>query len=257
MEKCDFRALNIAEFLKTKRLGKKVTVFDSLPSTNTYLKELPQKTDGEVIIALSQTGGRGRRSKSFFSPVGGLYLSVLVNADSIGNINLLTTLCAVATAKAIESIAPLKAGIKWVNDIYVNSKKVCGILCEGILGENGKLESIVIGIGVNVKKTKFPEDIKNIASALENECDFHISTDKLAAEIINHLEEEINNISSLQFIKEAKQRSVVLGKEIEIVKPDGNIKALALDLDNDGHLIAEIDGKKEVLSSGEISIKLK
>lgn len=135
-------------------------------STNRYLKELAAKQalpDGFTVTALRQTSGRGRLGRTFFSPEGtGLYMSVYYNTPSAAEAMAYTPLCACAVCRALESVCSVRAGIKWVNDIYLKGKKLCGILCEKT--KNG----VVLGIGLNLKTPPegFPEEIRNVACSL-------------------------------------------------------------------------------------------
>ena len=134
---------------------------------------------GTVVLSHKQTAGRGRFNRSFYSPEGtGLYMSIVLDADKLclDEYTLLTPLVAVITSKVIDSVAGKKCGIKWVNDLYLEGKKVCGILCERV--EN----AVVIGIGINLSVKAFPNEIKNIAVNLGK-----INRKKLAKNIVNEI----------------------------------------------------------------------
>jgi len=152
------------------------------PSTNTIAKELAKAcaVSGTTVIADRQTAGRGRRGRSFFSPDGGIYLSMIWNEESK---DVPYTVIAASAVCRVLRRHGVDAGIKWVNDIYVNSKKVCGILCERVPTNNGK-SAIVIGIGINHSVKSFPDELKNIAASLELE---DVSRQELAKEIIGIL----------------------------------------------------------------------
>ena len=155
----------------TNKYGLDIIEKDSVTSTNTELIEMAKNgaKEGTVLIASEQTAGKGRTGKSFYSPEGsGVYLSILLRPDFKPEDALfLTTIAAVATAKAIESVSDKEAKIKWVNDVYLDNKKVCGILTESALSSDmEKLDYAVVGIGINLCPPEggFPDDIKNIAS---------------------------------------------------------------------------------------------
>ena len=136
-------------------MNRKKLYFEELDSTNSYLKEMAAKgaQEGTIIIANRQSAGRGRLGRSFFSPEEkGIYMSILLRPDiSLERAVLITSMAAVAVAEAIEQVSGIQTKIKWVNDIFLNKKKVCGILTEaGIDAETGTLEYAVLGIGVNV-----------------------------------------------------------------------------------------------------------
>ncbi len=165
-----------------------IIVKDSVTSTNDELVEMAKNgaKEGTILIASSQTAGKGRMGKSFFSPDDtGVYLSILLRPDFTPEDTLsFTTIAAVATAKAIESVSDREAKIKWVNDIYIEGKKVCGILTESSLDPNmEKQEYIVVGIGINIAPPVggFPDDIKNIATTVfDEEPDSNITSELVA-----------------------------------------------------------------------------
>ncbi len=249
----NFSIKEAEKYLNSMRFKGKISFFDSIDSTNTYLKKLSPKTDNQVVIASRQTAGRGRQGKTFFSPLGGLYMSVLFNAKDIKHSDLATTLTALAVSKAIDSKANLNSQIKWVNDVYINGKKVCGILTEGLF-ENGKLKHIIIGIGINIHKSEFPDDIKNIATSIYNETKKEISISVLAAEILNQLEKILASDKTETFIHEIKKRSLVLGENIIVIKTNETYPATAIDINEKGNLIISRNGATETLISGEVSI---
>ncbi len=231
-------------------------VYESLTSTNDSLKQkaICGAKEGTVVLALSQSGGKGRKGRSFISEKGGIYLSILVRPQNLSfDTTLITSATAVAVSKAIEEISDKKTDIKWVNDILINGKKVCGILCEsGICGSDS---FVVVGIGINVFKPQndFDDEIKDIAACVfENEDEEILS--KLTAKVIDNFFKEYNSIDNLAFLDEYRKRSVCLGREVSVYGKT----AKALEIDNRCRLLVEYaDGKQEYLSTGEISIKLK
>ena len=163
-------AQGVERYLKTP--GLRLQYVPSLPSTNTALKAMAADgaPEGTVLIAGEQTAGRGRMGRSFYSPPdSGLYLSLLLRPDmSAVEATRLTACAAVAVAETIEALSGREAQIKWVNDILVDGRKVCGILTEASVDcENGMMRHVIIGIGVNthVPKTDFPEELRSIAGA--------------------------------------------------------------------------------------------
>lgn len=233
-----------------------LTLFDCVASTNDVLKQeaLNGAKEGTVIAALKQTGGKGRKGRVFISNNGGIYLSILVRPKTFNfDTTLITCATAVAVSKAIEEISGKATQIKWVNDILIDTKKVCGILCEsGICGSDS---FVVVGIGINVFKPQndFDDEIKDIAACVfENEDEEILS--KLTAKVIDNFFKEYNSIDNLAFLDEYRKRSVCLGKEISVYGKT----AKALEIDDKCRLLVEYaDGKQEYLSTGEISIKLK
>ncbi len=229
-------------------------VRDEVTSTNTLLKEAAKDGEGEykVIIASSQTAGRGRMGRSFYSPENtGVYMSVLYRPLENFNPLLITTNAAVATAKALEKLSGEKALIKWVNDIYIRERKVCGILAESSVGENG---FVVLGIGVNVVSPDggFPDDIKMRAGSVFEENKMFLR-EKIAVEILKEL---YGIKSDSETLKEYRNRSMITGKEIDIIKNDTIERAVAIAINDDYSLkVKKEDGSVEDLSSGDVSIK--
>lgn len=237
--------------------------FEELDSTNRYLKELAVKNarPGTVIIANRQSAGRGRLGRNFFSPEEkGIYMSILLRPDiPLERAVLITSMAAVAVARAIERVSGIEAKIKWVNDIFLNGKKVCGILTEaGINAEQGTLDYAVLGIGVNVGAMEFPEELRNIATSVTNECGFAVSKENLIDEILLELERWYATLSDGGFLEESRKRSILLGKEILVLDetaPGGSYPAKAVDINELGNLVIEKNGEKKILNSGEVSVR--
>ena len=170
----------------------------------------------------------------------------------------LTSMTAVAVCEAIEAVSGAKAKIKWVNDVYVAGKKVCGILTEASCGlEDGRLEYVVVGIGINVTppNEEFPNELKNVAGTIFGGTQAD-GKNRLAAEVLNKSIAYYNILNESNYIHEYRCRSIVLGKEISIISSDGEKTAIALDVDSDCRLLVKYkNGMVEKLSSGEISIK--
>lgn len=244
-------------------------VYKTLDSTNLAAKRLALEgvNHGTVVISNEQTKGRGRLGREFYSPASsGIYLTILLKPNfDLSKSVLITTAASVAVCKAIQKVCGVESQIKWVNDVYINGEKICGILTEAITDfETGAIEYIASGIGINchMPESGFPEEIKNKAGAIQAS----FSRNELAAEVINQMMSIYKNIETRDFITEYKKRSMVLGKTIEVIK-HYNIQqdsqtskaetAVALDIDVDGGLIVEYEnGIREVLNTGEISIKL-
>ncbi|MDO4618925.1 MAG: biotin--[acetyl-CoA-carboxylase] ligase [Clostridia bacterium] len=212
-----------------------VMTLDTVDSTNSYLKRLSPKKN-TLVVANEQTNGRGRQGKSFFSPKDtGIYMSVFLD---IPPYPLLTPDIAVSVCDALDKISPERAKIKWVNDIFLNGKKVAGILTER--HENG----VIIGIGINISTANFPDDIKNIAGSL------NVNADKSAiiADIVNGLMSNKNRLDCY------KKRLFFLGKEITFIKDGISYTGTALDINEDGNLIVRTENETMTLISGEISL---
>ncbi len=241
-----------------------IEVFKTLDSTNNMLKSLAAsgEPEGKVVISEEQTAGKGRISRSFYSPAGtGLYLSLLLRpCFSPEESSYITSAAAAAVARAIETVSGCEAKIKWVNDIYCNGKKVCGILTEASMNlETGGLEYAVLGIGVNVNPPKqgFPEEISDIASSVfERGMNTGDIRNRLAAEILDNFWQYYKKLGQKTFLREYRDRSMIVGHEILVLHGSSSKKAMALGIDDSCHLIVEYeDGSQENLSSGEISIR--
>ncbi len=237
-------------------------VYDEIGSTNNVLKEnAANLPNWHAAIANSQSAGKGRIGRSFFSPKGtGVYVSVLVRHDlPLTDAEHITTVAAIAACKAIDEYTKANAAIKWINDVYIEGKKTCGILTEASINiESGSMEWVVIGIGFNVYEPEggFPEEIKDIAGAISKEriCDLR---SKLAAGFLRHFYDIFNALPDTSYIEDYKKRSFVIGQDIYVIKQGTSTPAVALDIDKDCHLIVRYeDGRVETLNSGEVSTRL-
>lgn len=248
----------IRRCLNTSVFGKAMVVEPVLASTNTTARELAKQgaPEGTAVVADMQTAGRGTRSRSFFSPRGGVYLSVILRpCEAQGS--LITSCAAVAVARAIERLCPLRVEIKWVNDLYVSGRKLCGILTEaGLDPVTGRLDYVVLGIGVNVASIQFPPELETLATSLGNEgC--AVDRNALIAAILNEWERAYSTIDSGDFLDESRRRSCVLGKRVTVRRGDEIYVATAADINERGHLLVRRDsGETEVLVSGEVSVRL-
>ena len=239
-----------------------IIVHKSLPSTNTIAKDLANNSapNGTVIIAEQQTAGKGRLGRSFYSPhASGIYMSVVFRLDNpIEQSMLITSATAVAVCRAIKTVCNLDCQIKWVNDVYIDSKKVCGILTEASVNfESQQLDYIVVGIGINITTNDFPTELNDIATSLQDKLNGTIiSRSQLIGEILNQLDVIIHDLKDKSFLDEYKSLSFILGSEINVITPTLTQKATALDFNELGHLIVKLeDGTLKTLSSGEISIR--
>ncbi len=215
---------------------------------------------GTVVIAKKQTAGKGRLGRSFCSPADtGLYMSVIVRPKcSIEKTSMLTSCMAVAASRAIDSIYGTDMKIKWVNDLYLNGRKISGILTEGAIGADGKADFAVIGIGVNVRsvKTHFPDELLEIASSLEDETRKIAEIGELGAAIVYELEKLLPEFEKGGFIEEYRNRSCIIGCDVIISKQGSEPTAKAVGIADNGGLIVEYpDGQKETLTSGEARVQ--
>lgn len=240
--------------LKNWRNERGLILGDHTDSTNLKVKEMAEHgaAEGVTIIVDRQTAGRGRLGRSFHSPEGGLYLSTLLrptNPDP-GHI---TCCAAVAAARAIESLCDAKIDIKWVNDLYLEGRKVAGILAEGVLAPDGALSAVVLGIGINVGEMTFPDELQPIATSLGNE-GFALTREDLAAAFLNELTAVLADPTAMA---EYCRRNLVLGRQITVVQGNRTYPAIAESITDEGYLVVCTDRNEiRTLSSGEVSAKL-
>lgn len=239
--------------------------FDTIDSTNTRAKELAAQgaPHGTVLIANRQTGGRGRRGRSFHSPAGtGIYMSVILRPNCPpAQLMHLTCAAAVAMCDAVEAAAGIRPGIKWTNDLVCGSRKIAGILTELGLSPTGMVDYAIIGVGINCSQTEsdFPEDIRSIAGSLHTVTGKEIDRAKVAAAMMDafFLMSEHLLTEKQVILARYRERCITLGREVSIVKADGNIRhGTALDIDEEGALIVRFStGLTEIVNSGEVSIR--
>lgn len=237
----------------------KIFVLDTVDSTNNYAKQraLAGGGNGEVVVANEQTAGRGRLGRSFFSPADtGIYMSFLLQPClPLEEAVLFTLTAAVAVCMAVEACTDKKPQIKWVNDIFLDGKKICGILTEAISDfETGVAQSVIVGIGLNVKteQVQFPKALRSVAASLNTP---GLQRNYLAACEINYFLRLAGTLDRAQILREYKKRSFVLGRTIQYIKNGVSYTAQAVDINEQGNLIVRFsDGTQDVLRSGEISI---
>ena len=239
-------------------------VFVRVDSTNSICLEKASEgePEGYVAVAGSQSAGRGRRGKAFFSPAdSGIYMSILLRPTGLKEDQVLhfTTMAAEAVSEAIEAVSDKKAEIKWVNDVYIGGKKVCGILSEASYGiEGGNLESVIVGIGINAYEPPggFPAAISDIAGCVFDETSIGLKN-LLAAEVLNRFMDYYGKLPETPYSDEYIRRSMVTGKDITVHRGKEQRRAHVLGIDEKfGLKVAYEDGTVEVLRSGEISIRI-
>ena len=223
-------------------------IFEEAVSTNDYCKNLAKSSkDDALIIALSQTGGKGRLGRSFFSPKeSGIYLSFLLHPNlSADQCTKITTAAAVAAAQAIDFVSGKKSYIKWVNDIYLDGKKVAGILTEaGFSGNNAKVQYAVMGIGVNLFDPKggFPDDIKDKAGSVFGKLLPNAElTVRFIKEFVNYFLDIYSILPDTLYMENYKSRSMLIGKKVYFIKNGEKHSGLVLGIDNDARLLLSTD----------------
>ena len=238
-------------------------VYDSVDSTNLVLRKLAGEgaPEGTVVIAAEQTGGRGRKGRSFYSPQGtGVYVSLLLKPKiAPDDATLTTTTAAVAVCEAVEALSGEPAGIKWVNDVFLRGKKVCGILTEGSFDmESGQFEYAILGAGINVFEPDggFPAEIREVAGSVLTS-PAPDAKNRMIAEYLNRFLPLYRTLGSANTNVEYRKRSFVLGRMVNVISGTGTTPARAIDVDERCRLIVEYeDGRRDALSSGEISVRV-
>lgn len=254
--------LNEQNDIITEKSLKKFLDFDAdvlyypvIDSTNNEAKRLVNDGSGKpmLLVAEEQTNGRGRQGKSFYSPpLTGIYMTLVTHPMSrLANAVTATTAASVAVCRAVEELTQLKPKIKWVNDVYLDGKKICGILTEAITDfETQTVSSVIIGIGMNIKTIDFPSEVENAASLNVN-----ISRVKLIACIANHLN-RILCCDYSEFITYYRSHSMIIGEQIHFIKNAKVTPVTAMDIDDTGGLVVRLEnGEITTLRSGEISIR--
>lgn len=238
-----------------------IIVYDEIDSTNTEAKRRlysSEVKDFTVIVSDMQKGGRGRTGKSFTSPKGsGVYFSIILHPkDSydFSYFDLTTVKAAVAVAEGIKEATAKQAEIKWVNDLFLNGKKICGILSELDADfESRSVKSVIVGIGINVNEPRDDsfKDLKNIAG--------YIGTDVIRNEILSSILNAFyeNNFvkSDKEIIDYYKKHSLVIGRDLSFELNGKKYSAKGIDINDKGNLIVDTGKEKITLSSGEVSIK--
>jgi len=255
----------IGGFLDDSRL-ERIVVLDHADSTNKVLRDMafdgaPQ---GQTVIADEQSAGRGRMGRSFFSPGGcGIYLSYLLKPDTAPSDTVVVTAwTAVAMVRAIERVSGFRPGIKWVNDLMFGRLKLCGILSEmSVESETGRLDSVIIGIGINVKNEAayFPEELRDIAASLAMASGRKIYRPELAAAMVTELDRMSQDwpAKKEEYLRAYREADMTCGRRVNVLSGGSARPAEAIWINDDFSLkVRYPDGKTEDLSSGEVSLKM-
>lgn len=256
----------IAPYLHRPEQAQQIRIYPELPSTNTTAKGLAVAGDtshGSIVITDDQTAGRGRYGRAWFAAPGkSVCLSFVLHPSKLAMAtpSLMTIFAAVATAQAIEACFGIQARIKWVNDLFLGDKKICGILTEAVTDfESGQMDWVVLGIGINfcMEVEDFPEPLQSIGTALFDGNNPPRGTrNQLIGELINQVMTLEQGFDQAQVIASYKSRLMMLGERITVHTPREQYEATALDIDVEGRLIIETsDGIQQTLSFGEISVR--
>lgn len=241
-----------------------LTVLDTVDSTNNYLRALGDSgaPDGTVVLARQQTAGKGRQGRAFYSPPDtGLYLSALFQPDcTAADILALTPMAAVAAAEAIETVSGEQTEIKWVNDLLLHGKKICGILCESKFAQNAaKPDYVIIGIGINLTAPPegFPPELAEIAGAVSDRCEDAATLFLRTAEaLVRRLFAQYAGLRHRAYLAGYRARLGTLGRDILVLENGISRPARALAVDDDLRLLVRYEnGAEQWRSTGEIRIR--
>ena len=257
-------AQGMQKYLHPEQKEIEISVLQTVSSTNTVVQQ--KVSDGArtdcLILANEQTQGRGRAGRSFFSPKDtGIYMSLLLCPKncSANQASQITTMAAVAMCEAIETICEEKAQIKWVNDIFLRGKKVCGILTEASFSlESGLMEYAVLGIGVNLypPKGQFPKELQTIAGSIFQE-QKNDAKNQLVAQFLNHFFAYYSRQSPCDYVQKYRDRSFVIGKQVQLIAGNQSDFVTVVGIDDQCRLLIRYnDGKECCCSAGEINIRL-
>ena len=253
----------IISHLKTDTKISCVICLNETDSTNNYAKKLAMNegaAHGTLIAANHQTSGRGRHGHTFISPPGtGLYMTLILRPTiEVSEFQMITIADAVSVCLAVEELYPNSKGkirIKWVNDIFFRNRKITGILTEALTNfENGEIESVITGIGINVSTKKFDGDASGIAGSIfQGDESFIFGRDELCARVADYIMDFADNLASPELIAAYRERSMLTGEDITYMKNDvmhtGHVECID---DRGGLVIVNDTGESETLRSGEV-----
>lgn len=254
----------ILKYLTTEFLGRYMECFETIGSTNTHAKKEALKVpEGALFLAEEQTEGKGRFGRSFLSPKGsGVYMSMVLKPKAeLAKLPFLTLISPLSVVKSLKNLYQIEAKIKWPNDVIFEGRKLCGISTDlSISAETLNAEYVVIGIGVNVKKTAYPKELQEKAINLESIIQVPVDRNRLAAEILNQLESYYRDDAYLlrrkEIVEEYKTYLSMLQQDVTVVQGERSFKARVLDVDENGELLVKKqDGETVCLTGGEVSIR--
>ena len=257
MIKDEFTSLSVGRYLSEKR---EVIIVDKADSSNNIAKELAKSgaPEGTVIAVKKQTQGRGRMGRSFISSSeNGLYMSVILRpAVSPDKCVDITVIGAVAVARAIEKLCPKKCSVKWVNDIYIDEKKVSGILTEASV-KDGTIDYAVIGIGVNLTPPEggFDSEISHIACAMyEGDAPTDIKS-RLLAEITDSFFKIYKELGTGSYMDEYRNRSNIIGRYVDVYRGNETVSGVCIDIDQNANIVVKTDTCTRIFGSGDARVR--
>ncbi|MFH1657045.1 MAG: biotin--[acetyl-CoA-carboxylase] ligase [bacterium] len=230
----------------------KILSFKKILSTSVKAKKIKSGDDyWTIIVSESQGAGHGKGKRSWFSPRGGLYFSIVMKPKLLADIQLLTFAVGISVAKVLNKKFEAGACLKWPNDVLIKGKKVCGALVENVVGE--EIKSTVIGIGINTNIEKFPPLLADTATSLKNEFEKEIDNKQLLQEFLEELEKTLKK-TEREILKEYRTYENTLGKEIKILSKGEEVYGRAIDFDERGDLVVELKNKQRLkILEGDIT----
>lgn len=253
----------ITDGLKTKQIGKKIYYFDSVDSTQNFASTISknQEENGSVIIAETQISGKGRQGRSWISPKGGIWLSVILHPKfDVGKVTLVPFAAAVALSSAIQKTLKIKTELRWPNDVTVKGKKIAGMIIDASI-EATQIESLVLGVGINfkvnpvqiAKKIKTGANFYGVATLVD------MNSKTKPAKLVQSFLEELEKILALlsgentpQIISQWSKQSSTIGRDVSASTPNGKISGKAIRLDKDGGLIIKQNSKSVKITAGDV-----
>jgi BirA family biotin operon repressor/biotin-[acetyl-CoA-carboxylase] ligase len=256
----NINAWTIKHFLRTRELGQKVDLHKDITSTNERAKELAMQgvEHGTVVFSERQSSGRGRMQRWWEAPAGGLWMSVILKPNlSLADASKITLCTGVAVADAITEVCKIKPGIKWPNDLLYEGQKIVGILAE-VVGEWNTVQTMVVGIGVNVNfgRAELSKDL--MAATLQDITGTRWDLNLLAAKILERLEEELLLLETQGFASVRErwtQRAVGIGQEALILQGKQTLEGVIQGISLDGELIVKIGTENRIFAAGEVRVR--
>lgn len=251
---------NLIYQIRQYRLKRRVYYHAEIDSTNNAAKILcnENKGSGALVVADCQTAGKGRLGRSFSSPAGtGLYFTVVYElSGSEKNFDLISSLAGLAVHDALYNMFALKTTLKWPNDVLYEGKKLCGILCE-VVNVSNRPKYVAIGVGLNVQRGEFPDDVDCIAGAVSDFYDGEIDRNELCMELVHNLDRYIIRSRALQedkkeIIDRLKACSATLGQMVRVILPDSEFDARVLNITENGGLLVSGAEGEQVITAGEV-----
>lgn len=237
---------------------KDITILETTTSTNDYLKNNIPIEEGYVVISNQQTAGKGRNGRKFISNKNnGIYMSIFCRPTITIYDSLIITACtSVAVYQAIKQNYHIDCGIKWVNDLLIQNKKIGGILCEASLEMNtAKIDYMIIGIGLNIYKQNF-QDLSDIAASIADYTHLKVSRNKLIHDILVYFYHIYTNITNTSFLDIYRKQSTVLNQWISVYGQNETYQAFVTAINERAELVLKkVDGSISILHSGEVSIR--